>query len=254
VGKADETYFVKRAEGLFRFMEEVTGNSFDQKEFDEALRCEKECSAIFRELLEQTQRRPSPVSLFDLLVNAALGYIQFRCRPMGVELLLKTKKEIDERIADGVTGITNEKHRILFESNPPWFSMFDLQEWAAERDAVIVASSVPLALWNFSDFEGLTGMCNASTAHWGNWSLEHNLQNQKSLIEDWNCDGVMMMDNRGCKVIAFPVPETASYVENELGVPVMRFDGNMADSRDFDDQKVREQLNAFIDLLEERRQ
>jgi len=62
----------------------------------------------------------------------------------------------------------------------------------------------------------------------------------------------VMMDNRACKPIAFPMAETAAILEDEFGVPCLRFEGNMADSRDLDDQKVREQLDAFIDILEDR--
>jgi benzoyl-CoA reductase/2-hydroxyglutaryl-CoA dehydratase subunit BcrC/BadD/HgdB len=60
-----------------------------------------------------------------------------------------------------------------------------------------------------------------------------------------------LMDNRGCKVIAFPIPEMATELEKKLGIPCLRFEGNMNDPRDFDDQKVRAQFGTFVELLEQ---
>jgi benzoyl-CoA reductase/2-hydroxyglutaryl-CoA dehydratase subunit BcrC/BadD/HgdB len=207
---------------------------------------------LLNDIYELTKIRPTPASEWDLMGTAMLSFINWRCRPEGHTVLRTIKQEVEQRLEAGTPALTDEKHRLLFVSNPPWYKVHEIQQWLAERDAVFVISSIGKTFESIATYEDFPGMCTSVSKHWPNWSLEENVRWHQRLIDEWGCDGVVMMDNRACKPIAFPMAETAAILEDDLGIPCLRFEGNMADSRDLDDQKVREQLDAFIDLLEDR--
>ena len=61
-------------------------------------------------------------------------------------------------------------------------------------------------------------------------------------------DGVMLHYNRGCEGL------TLGIAENRLdlikaGFPVMTFEGNMGDEREFDEQMVLSRIDAFLENL-----
>jgi benzoyl-CoA reductase/2-hydroxyglutaryl-CoA dehydratase subunit BcrC/BadD/HgdB len=154
----------------------------------------------------------------------------------------------------GIVAIQNERHRLLFVSNPPWYLHEDIPEWLAGKDAVFVVSTIIGLFRYLTDTGGGTfeESCQRFVKHWANTGIDETVEVIAKEAREWKCDGVILMDNRACKVIAFPIPEVATKLEEKHGIPCLRFEGNMADPRDLDVQKVRAQFDTFIELLDQR--
>ena len=68
------------------------------------------------------------------------------------------------------------------------------------------------------------------------------------IAREWKVDGVMLHYNRGCEGL------TVGIAENRLGLieagfPVMTFEGNMGDEREFDLPKTMARVEAFMETL-----
>ena len=68
------------------------------------------------------------------------------------------------------------------------------------------------------------------------------------IAKEWKLNGVMLHYNRGCEGL------TVGIAENRLalldaGFPVMAFEGNNADEREFDEARTKAKINAFMETI-----
>lgn len=70
----------------------------------------------------------------------------------------------------------------------------------------------------------------------------------KILVKEYSCQGVIIHLNRGCELTAFGQMENRVHLV-EAGIPVMTYEGNMADSRDLDRAQVIDRIDAFMEGL-----
>jgi benzoyl-CoA reductase/2-hydroxyglutaryl-CoA dehydratase subunit BcrC/BadD/HgdB len=245
-------YWVERSHDLIHFLEEQTGKRFDRDRYMEIISHEQEASNLWAEIRKFSQHVPSPVNEWDLF-NPLIGMILWRGEKMELDLLNECRAELQERVAGGITAIPTERHRLLFVSNPPWYLQEEIPEWLAEKDSVIVVSTINGLFRVLTDVGRGTfeESCEQFVKHWTNIGFDETAELIAKEVREWKCDGVVLMDNRACKAIAFPIPEVAKMLEEKHGIPCLRFEGNMADPRDLDVQKVRAQLDGFIELLDQ---
>jgi len=68
------------------------------------------------------------------------------------------------------------------------------------------------------------------------------------LVEDWHIDGVMIHFNRGCEAGGLGVMETRRALL-QAGVPVMTFEGSVADKRDLDEARITSRVDSFMESM-----
>ena len=70
----------------------------------------------------------------------------------------------------------------------------------------------------------------------------------EKMYEQWHCDGVLIHYNRGCEGLSLGVAEHRLHLVNK-GIPVLTYEGNMGDEREFDLAETTEKINAFMESL-----
>ncbi|MFN3821562.1 MAG: 2-hydroxyacyl-CoA dehydratase, partial [bacterium] len=68
------------------------------------------------------------------------------------------------------------------------------------------------------------------------------------IVKEWKLDGVMLHLNRGCEGLSCGIMENRLAIA-EAGIPVMTFEGNMGDEREFDEAKTKDRIDAFMESL-----
>ena len=68
------------------------------------------------------------------------------------------------------------------------------------------------------------------------------------IVEQWKLDGVMLHLNRGCEGLSCGIMENRLGIA-KTGVPVMTFEGNMGDEREFDEKRVMGRIDSFMETL-----
>jgi benzoyl-CoA reductase/2-hydroxyglutaryl-CoA dehydratase subunit BcrC/BadD/HgdB len=248
IAKHHEEYWIKRSYDLIAFLEEQTGQKFDRDRYMENIGYEREARVLWDEIGKYSQRVPSPVNEFDLLFPM-MPICWWRGKKLAVDVYKEVKAELQERVDKGITALVKEeRHRLMLVSNPPWFRLEMLPQWLAEVDSVFVVSMINRMFVDYADVgEGnFEDTLRGFYRQYINLDIEERIKWGEELIRDWKCDAMALMDNRGCKPIAFPIPEMAMELEKRLKIPCLRFEGNMNDPRDFNDQKVRAQFETFI--------
>ena len=69
------------------------------------------------------------------------------------------------------------------------------------------------------------------------------------IAKEWNLDGVMLHYNRGCEGLTIGIAENRLALL-EAGYPVMTFEGNMGDEREFDLARTMTRVDTFMETLE----
>ncbi len=68
------------------------------------------------------------------------------------------------------------------------------------------------------------------------------------IAKEWKLDGVMLHYNRGCEGLSLGIAENRLGIM-EAGFPVMVFEGNMGDEREFDMARTMGRIDAFMETL-----
>ena len=86
-----------------------------------------------------------------------------------------------------------------------------------------------------------------------NASAAVNHKRYDKLVRDWGCDGAIFLANRSCINITGVVVDKMAHLDEHLQTPSITFDADMADPRSFAEAQVHARIDAFLELLEEKK-
>ena len=69
------------------------------------------------------------------------------------------------------------------------------------------------------------------------------------IAKEWKLNGVMLHYNRGCEGLSVGIAENRLALQ-KAGFPVMTFEGNMGDEREFDETRTMARIDAFMETLD----
>ena len=69
------------------------------------------------------------------------------------------------------------------------------------------------------------------------------------IAREWKLNGVMLHYNRGCEGLSLGIAENRLALQ-KAGYPVLIFEGNMGDEREFDEAGTMGKMDAFMETLE----
>lgn len=267
-------YLVDQSLESIEYLEKILKKRFDDEKFAQAVLEECRGTSLWAECCYLNQAVPAPLdekSMFSLYVLNTLNKANKEFSDFYEEL----RDEVKERIADGIAAVPTERKRIIMDSQPPW-SFLKLFRYLEDYGVVSVGSLYTNALMGIWDCEtqpdGHIKMTPAVTPQQKGtvlktredyvrqmceWNLKKLLwvpfydphwktDAMISLVKDWKCDGVIFHYNRGCEGTAI------GNAENRLGIlragiPVVTYEGNMGDDREFDEGSALARLDAFME-------
>jgi benzoyl-CoA reductase subunit B len=68
------------------------------------------------------------------------------------------------------------------------------------------------------------------------------------IAKEWSLDGVLLHYNRGCEGLSLGIAENRLGLI-KAGLPVMTFEGNMGDEREFDEARTMGRIDTFMETL-----
>jgi benzoyl-CoA reductase subunit B len=69
-----------------------------------------------------------------------------------------------------------------------------------------------------------------------------------TIAREWELDGIMLHYNRGCEGLSVGIAENRLALQG-AGYPVMTFEGNMGDEREFDEGGTKARMDTFMETL-----
>jgi benzoyl-CoA reductase/2-hydroxyglutaryl-CoA dehydratase subunit BcrC/BadD/HgdB len=263
-------YFVTQLKRLIGFLEEMTGKKLDEEQLIQNVNWAYQATELWDEILELCQAIPSPLN-YKSFLTLMVPSILLRGTRTAVEYYQKLRDELAQRVREGISGIPEEKYRLIWINLPLWYNL-NLLKQLDEAGASVVASPYT-AMWGniftktrhkgpdydpsmyeykppTNTDEALREMAKSwmGRTSFGDFQSLKNLL--KWMVEGFQVDGVVSHDNRGCKVFPLGQMDLIRWLQEEYQLPVMTFEANHGDPTNFAEGQINTRLQAFLELLQ----
>jgi benzoyl-CoA reductase/2-hydroxyglutaryl-CoA dehydratase subunit BcrC/BadD/HgdB len=244
----------KQMEEMIEPLGEVSGKPLDIDELKQVVALSRECSDLWKAVLDTAAAIPSPLTFFDgtTLMGPA---VVARGTQQAVDFYNILLAELEQRVQDHVGAVQDERFRIYWEGMPIWGRLRAHSELFAGLEACVLASTYCNS-WIFSAFDAadpFTSMARAYTELFIVRSDEAKERYIKEMIDFFQVDGVIYHDARTCPSNSNNRYGMPQRLEKETGVPSLVINGDLNDLRCLSDEQTNTNVEAFIEQLEERR-
>ena len=256
VGDVSDALIGSIAEQMERLadrLQEIAGQSFKLDELKRVVALSRECSELWRQVLETASARPAPLTFFDaatLMGPAVVG----RGTQAAIDVYKLLLEELEERIANGQGAVNGERYRIYWEGMPIWGRLRAHSELFAGLKANVLASTYCNS-WIFSSLnpeDPFNSMAQAYTELFIVRSDAAKEKYIKDMLDFYKIDGIVYHDAKTCpnnSNCRYGMPQR---LEQETGVPSLTIHGDLNDLRLLSDEQTKTNVEAFIEQLEER--
>jgi benzoyl-CoA reductase/2-hydroxyglutaryl-CoA dehydratase subunit BcrC/BadD/HgdB len=244
----------RQMEELSGQLEKIAGQSFKLDELKRVVALSRECSELWRKVLETAATQPTPLTFFDaatLMGPAVVG----RGTQAAVDVYKMLLAELIERIKDGEGAIDDERFRIYWEGMPVWGRLRAHSELFAGLKASVLASTYCNS-WIFSRLNPEDPFNSMAEAYTELFIVRSDTAKEKyirDMLDFYKIDGIIYHDAKTCpnnSNCRYGMPQR---LEQETGVPSLTIQGDLNDLRLLSDEQTKTNVEAFIEQLEERR-
>jgi benzoyl-CoA reductase/2-hydroxyglutaryl-CoA dehydratase subunit BcrC/BadD/HgdB len=255
VGDLDEPlirYVADRTEALVEPLEEVAGAKLDIDQLREVVRLSKECTTLWKQVLETAAQVPSPITFFDATVQMGPAVVM-RGTFEAVDYYRLLLAELQQRIADGVAAVEGERTRVYWEGMPIWGKLKDLATQFLGLRICVVASTYCNS-WIFEDLDPqdpFASMARAYSSIFICRSDDHKEQYIEQMVERFRVDGILYHDAKTCPNNSNSRYEMPQRMRGKLGKPFLTINGDLNDLRLYSEEQTRTNIEAFAEQLAE---
>lgn len=238
--------------GLIPTLEEVAGHKLDLDRFREAVRLSRDCSRLWRVVLETGAAVPSPWTFFDATIHMGPAVVA-RGTQEAVDYYQTLLPELQQRIQEGVGAIEGERHRLYWEGMPVWGKLRPLSDLLTSLKTAVVASTYCNS-WIFDQLDPddpFESMGRAYTELFIVRDEAYKEQYIKACHKLFKFDGILFHDARTCPNNSnnrYGMPERLA---KELGISTLTINGDLNDLRCYSEEQAKTQIEAFIEQLDE---
>jgi len=256
------------------WMEKTTGREYQDELLIEAVKNEMRSTSLWAQCAQLNQNIPAAMdekSMYSFYILAVL----MRHKPEVVRFYEILLDEMKDRVANQIAAVPTERFRLLHDSQPPWYALH-IFRYLEKFGVACVGANYEYGLsggWDYKEGEYLRPAKPLQDQGWplktredacralAYWWLEYHVlargirfsgpgKNNLVMkeIKDWNCDGLMIHLNRGCEGLATGQMEIRLAL-TEAGIPVMTYEGNVGDPREFDEPRTLARIDAFMESV-----
>ncbi|MFZ5633962.1 MAG: 2-hydroxyacyl-CoA dehydratase subunit D [Bacillota bacterium] len=239
---------------LVAFMERHTGRKFEMDRFMEVIDRANHGVALWREIQSLRKASPCPLSALDMFTGM-FPIVTLRGTAACVDFYREFRDEVAARVRDGVGVLEEDKYRLMWDNIAIWYN-FQFYDYIHSRGGVFVGETYTSAwgVYQFDDsgdiFENAAGRYSETIL---NIDLDLRFKQMAAMIKEYNVDGLVLHSNRSCKTYSLGQLGLARRVQSELGVPTLLVEADMTDPRAFAEGPTRTRVDAFLELLDERK-
>lgn len=247
-------------------MEMVSGIKYDEDKLKQILNNSVKAEDLIVKIFDTPKNIPSPIDAYFAGVYY-IGPINigFRGTAEAVTYYDELYKEILERTKQGLGPVTpegeikEERYRLVVEGPPNWTSFREFWKLFYDMGAVIVASSYTkvggvydLGFRHDAErpLESLSEYCmNCYT----NLNLNQRVDLLAKCITDYHADGFLINSIKSCNSFSAGQLLMMRELEEKLEIPVGFIESDLVDPRYFSYSNIKNRLESFFQMLEQRK-
>jgi benzoyl-CoA reductase/2-hydroxyglutaryl-CoA dehydratase subunit BcrC/BadD/HgdB len=236
---------------MVEYLEKISGNEFEKRALHNVLSLSRDCSVLWKKVLDTASNVPSPITFFDGAIQMAPAVV-LRGTQQAVDYYKSLIDELKERVKNHEGAVEGEKFRVYWDGMPIWGRLRSHSEIFAKKMTCIVASTYCNS-WIFNSFDPsnpFKSMARAYTELFvvrGDESKERYL---KKMMDFFKIDGIIYHNSKSC-----PNNTNSNYgmpqlLEKDTGIPGLVVNGDLNDLRFLSDEQFVTNVEAFIEQLE----
>jgi benzoyl-CoA reductase subunit B len=265
-------YIVAQMHEAIEWMEKITGRKYKDERLIEAVYNECRTCSLWAEICTLNKAIPAPLDEKTMYSLYVLGTLEKHSKEVA-DFYEELRDEVEDRVRRGIAAVATERCRLMTDTQPPW-AFLHVFRYLEEFGAVSIGSLYTFGLigiWEDQE-DGSWGPAKTPQekgiqiktreealrilADWNlrkpEWQHFYYPQLKSEMMiriaREWKVDGVLLHYNRGCEGLSLGIAENRLALL-EAGFPVMPFEGNMGDEREFDETRTLARIDAFMESL-----
>jgi benzoyl-CoA reductase/2-hydroxyglutaryl-CoA dehydratase subunit BcrC/BadD/HgdB len=253
VTKAHVDSISAQIQALVPKLEEIAGKKLDYDELKRVVGLSRQCTDLWKEVLQIASHKPSPLTFFDGTIQMGPAVI-LRGEQRAVDYYKVLLAELKQRTQNGVAAIDNEKFRLYWEGMPIWGKLRELSTQFAELDTCVLASTY-CSSWVFPALEAEEPFDSMARAYIELLIVrdeDYKEQYFSDQIERYKIDGVIFHDAKTCPNNSnnrYGMPERLA---KKFDIPMLVIHGDLNDLRCYSEEQARTNIEAYIEQLAEK--
>jgi len=266
-------YIVGQMHDGIAWLEKTSGREYNDELLIQAVHDECRATSVWAEICALNKAVPAPLDEKSMYSLYVLGTLMKHSKTVA-DFYEELRDEMRYRVENRIAATKHERCRLMSDTQPPW-GFLKVFRYLEKFGAVSVGSLYTFGLIGmWEDKEGgswgprttpqqkgisietrdqalpVLAEWNLSKPEWQHFYSPHiKSEMMIRIAREWRLDGVMLHYNRGCEGL------TVGIAENRLalidaGFPVMTFEGNMGDEREFDEARTAARIDSFMETLD----
>lgn len=228
-------------------LEDITGKHWDDNKFQEVMKISQRSARAWLKAASYANYKPSPLNGFDLFNHMAVAVVA-RGRLEAAEAFEQLADEYEQFVKEHKsTYKAEEQYRILFEGIACWpylrATSSPLKEAGINVTATVYAAAFGILYENTTEL--MQAYCNVPNSI----NLERAVALRENACRNGKVDGAVVHINRSCKLWSGIAPEMGRRIENDLKIPVVMFDGDQADPRNFSEAQYQTRIQGLTEIM-----
>jgi benzoyl-CoA reductase/2-hydroxyglutaryl-CoA dehydratase subunit BcrC/BadD/HgdB len=243
-------YMKDQFRSLISKLEEICKKPFDFDKFEDVMKRSTRNAKQWTKVLNYANEKPSPIDGFNFF-NYMSSMVRERSGDNTYELFKLLEEEMEEFIKTGQSQYKGEQnYRIQWEGIPCWPYLKHNVTFMKEYGIALVASLYPGA-WGLNYEPGdWDSLATAYLKIFTNCDFEYNVKVRKEIAEAANIDGIICHSNKSCRVNILLQQAVLRDVSNQVGVPLIFFDGDQCDPNLFAKAQFETRLQSLVESME----
>jgi len=246
------TFIAHQMDELTQQLEQISTTKFDINRLKDVVTLSRECSELWKVVLDTAVSIPSPFTFFDGTIHMGPAVV-LRGTQEAVNYYKILLPELQERIENHIGAVEDERFRVYWEGMPIWGRLRHYSELFASLKTCVVASTYCNS-WIFSAFDEkdpFRSMAKAYIELFIVRSDEYKEKYLRKMIEFFKIDGIIFHDAKTCPHNTNTRYGMPQRLEKVKGIPTLVLNGDLNDLRCLSDDQSRTSIEAFIEQLEE---
>ncbi|MDQ7794757.1 MAG: 2-hydroxyacyl-CoA dehydratase family protein [bacterium] len=249
-------YVRRQLEEAIAFLQAQTGRQLTRGALAARLRLSAEAVALWNQVQLCRRAAPCPVGALDAFTNL-FPMVTLRGTRACVDYLRRLCREVEGRVARGEGAVQGERYRLIWDNIAIWHA-FGLIRYLHSRGASFVGETYTWA-WGEYEFgpEDLHDPLGSLATQYSqvilNIDLGRRLERLLHMVKGQRADGVLFHSCRSCKTYSLGQLPLAREIGNRLAVPSLLLEADMADARAYSEGQARTRVDAFLEVLDSRR-
>ncbi|MEI6306749.1 MAG: 2-hydroxyacyl-CoA dehydratase family protein [Deltaproteobacteria bacterium] len=237
---------------LVPVLEEISGQKLDMAKLKETVALSRQCTELWKEVLETASAKPAPLTFFDGTIQMGPAVV-LRGTQVAVGYYKALLAELKERIAAKEGAVENESLRIYWDGMPVWGRLRQHSDMFAGLNTNVMASTY-CSSWIFQSFDPDDPFRSMAKAYLELFIVRSDAYKEKYIkreLAKYKIDGIIYHDSKTCPCNSNNRYGMPQRLESETGIPSLVISGDLNDLRCVSDEQTKTNVEAFIEQLEE---